>query len=179
MTGPKTFPGKVSVGIAQNGARAANGATVQANGVVPQVNLTATSLTIADTNAPAADQVVVNGTNGNDTIGVVRGAVTTTVTVNALLPVNVTAADTTALTVASGLGTDVINVSGTGGPALTVQGGQTPASDTLNVTNTAAGTTTYTPGATNDSGTLVNGDGTVNFAGIKLVSDTAANATAP
>ena len=157
----------------------ANTATIVANAVAPTLNLTATSLTIADTNGSGGNKVVVNGTVATDTIGVVRGA-TTTVSVNngtALLPVNVTTADTSALTVASGTGTDTINVSGAAGPAIfTVLGGQTPASATLNVTNTAAGTTTVTPGATNDSGTVANADGTINFGGVKAVKVTGTGA---
>ncbi len=152
-----------------------NSATAQDNGTGTVFNFSNTASFTTDL-LGGTNTVVVNGTSGNDTIGVVRGAVTTTVTVNALLPVNVATANTTALTVATGLGTDTINVSGAGGTALTVLGGQTPASDTLHVTNTAGGTTTYTPGATNDSGTLVNGDGTINFGGIKLVNDTATGA---
>jgi len=156
-----------------------NSATVMANGVAPTLNLTAASLLIADTTSPAGNTVVVNGTAATDVIGVVRGA-TTTVMVNdgtPLLPVSMTTLDTTALTVASDTGADTINVSGSGGPTVfTVLGGQSPASATLNVTDTAAGTTTVTPGATNDSGTLVNGDGTVNFAGVKSVKVTGTGA---
>ncbi|HWB14429.1 MAG TPA: DUF4214 domain-containing protein [Pirellulales bacterium] len=154
----------------------ANSAAAQDNGTGTVFNFSNAASFTTDLMG-GTNTVIVNGTNGSDTIGVVRGAVTTTVSVNALLPVNVTTADTAALTVATGLGSDTINVSGGGGPALTVLGGQTPASDILNVTNTAAGTTTYLPGATNDSGTLSNGDGTISFGGIRSVFDTAGTAT--
>jgi hypothetical protein len=153
-----------------------NSATAQDNGTETVFNFSNTASFTTDL-LGGTNTVVVNGTSGSDTIGVVRGAVTTTVSVNALLPVNIASADATALTVATGLGTDTINVSGAAGPALTVLGGQTPAADILNVTNTAAGTTTYLPGATNDSGTLSNGDGTISFGGIRSVFDTAATAT--
>ena len=150
---------------------AANAAIVQANGVVPVANVTAAALTIADPNPPDSAQVTVNGTAGNDAITVTRGA-TTTVTVNALLPVAVTTADTASLLIATGGGTDAVTVSGSAGPAvLSVQGGQGPASDSLTVNNTnTSGNTTVTPGDTNDSGTVANNDGTITFAGMRSVA---------
>src|SRR5262249_55912568 len=100
--------------------------------------------------------------------------------VNALQTVTLVNADTQALVVASGTGVDAFTVSGAGGPVVTVQGGQVPASSTLTVNNTAAsGNTTVTPGASNDSGTVANGDGTVKFSGLTVVTvnDNAASTT--
>jgi hypothetical protein len=123
--------------------------------------------------------VTVNGTDTNDTINVVRGA-TTTVQVNALQTVSLVTADTQALVIDTGLGTDTVNVSGTSGPAaLTVNGGADPRADTLNITNTSTGTTTVTPGQTPDAGTVAapGTDGSVAFTGMSSVSVTAAAAT--
>ncbi len=73
--------------------------------------------------------VTVDGSSANDTIGVVRGATNDTVTVNSILPAVTTVnTNTQSLVLATGTGTDTVNVSGTTGPALTVLGGQTPAS---------------------------------------------------
>jgi hypothetical protein len=127
-----------------------------------------------------SNTVTVNGTSSNDAISVARTAATDTVTVNALLPVNVTNADTQSLVVATGNGVDGTTVSGAGGPVLTVAGGQTPASSTLTVINTAAsGNTTESQGPTNDSGTVANGDGTIKFSGLTTVTinDNAASTT--
>jgi hypothetical protein len=124
--------------------------------------------------------VTVNGTASNDTIAVVRGA-TTTVQVNALQSVSLVTADTQALVVDTGLGTDTVDVSGTSGPAsLTVNGGAVPRADTLNVTNSTAGTTTVTPGATPDAGIVTEPgtDGSVAFTGMSSISVTAAGAAA-
>jgi hypothetical protein len=156
----------------------ANSAAVQVTGSFPLLNATTTStLTIDDTNPPDGDTVTVNGTGGNDTIAVVRNAATDTVQVGGLKTISITSAAASGVIVATGLGVDTVNVSGAGGPVLTVAGGQSPASDTLNVSNTATGTTVVTPGATNDAGTVTNSDGTINFSGLKQVSVTAAAAT--
>ncbi len=118
-----------------------------------------------------ADTVTVNGTSANDAITVVRGATNDTVQVNALQTVTLVNADTQSLVVATGAGIDGTTVSGSGGPVVTVQGGQTPASDNLTVNNTvASGNTTVTPGAANDSGTVANTDGTIKFSGMTLVT---------
>lgn len=121
------------------------------------------------------NQVTVDGTAANDVIGVVRG-VSDTVQVNALQTVTLPSADTQSLVVASGFGDDTVNVSGTGGPPVTVLGGQAPSSLILNVINTLAGSTVVTPGADNDSGTVVSPDGIVHFDGVGSVSVTAAAA---
>ena len=134
------------------------------------------NLTITDVTPGDGDTVTVHGTSGNDgplpadDIDVVRGAVTN-VTVRGFKPVGVTTADMEALVVDAGLGDDAIRVSGTGGPQLTVVGGDQAATDTLFVTNTAGGTTTVTPGTTSDAGTINTPD-TANdtaFAGIEDV----------
>ena len=75
--------------------------------------------------------------------------------------------------VATGLGIDTVNVSGSGGPAnLTVNGGQAPVVDTLNVTTISAGNSSETPGATNDAGTIATPDGTTAFTGMSTVAIT-------
>jgi hypothetical protein len=123
-------------------------------------------------NAGDQDSVTVNGTAGNDTIAVTRGA-TTTVLVNALQTVSIAAATTPTVVVATGLGTDATTVNGTGGPAnLTISGGQTPVVDTLTVNTTSAGNSSETPGATNDAGTFVTPDGTTAFTGMSTVAIT-------
>ena len=93
--------------------------------------------------------MTVNGTGGNDTIAVVRNAATDTVQVNAALKrTSVTSADTSGLVVATGWAWTRSTSAAAGGPALTVAGGQSPASDTLNVTNSAArARPRVTPGA--------------------------------
>ncbi|MGA2501219.1 MAG: hypothetical protein ABSH20_26060, partial [Tepidisphaeraceae bacterium] len=123
-----------------------------------------------------ANTVTVNGTTGNDVINVVRGATATTSTVQVnptTQTVSLVTADTQSLVVNTGAGTDVVNVSGTSGPAsLTVNGGATPRTDTLNVSNGVAGTTTIVPGTTPDAGTVQTNttDGNVAFTGMRLVS---------
>jgi hypothetical protein len=74
-----------------------------------------------------------------------------------------------------GLGDDSFAVSGSGGPALSIDGGghttQLPG-DTLSITNSTGGTTTVTPGATNDSG-VINTTDTANdtsFVGIEAIT---------
>ena len=163
---------------------ATNIAAVQVAGAFPVLNTTTTgTLTIANTNAPASgNTVTVNGTGGIDTINVVRNATTDTVQVNSLKTISITSADASGVVVATGLGADTVNVTGSAGatgPVLSVAGGQTPASDTLNVTNFTAGTTMVTPGATSDAGTIVSPspDGTTNFSGMKQVNVTGAAAT--
>jgi hypothetical protein len=111
------------------------------------------------------DTVVVNGTALADTIAVARGA-TTTVQVGALKTVTVGANDEV-LALAAGAGDDTINVTGTGGPALNVDGGPPTASDTLAIT-TITGTTTVNPGTTPDSGVILTPGGDVTaFTGIE------------
>ena len=134
------------------------------------------------------NSVTVNGTAAADTINVVNAAGTTLVTVVGFQPLGVTTTDTQALYVSGGLGNDIFNVSGTGGPALTVDGGLpstldggTPTaptnSDKLNIANTLTGTTTVRPGATPDAGVIVTPDGTTSFLGIENISLTGASST--
>jgi hypothetical protein len=157
----------------------ASSATTQAAGLAPVVNTTNTGTLTIDPGT-GTNSVTVNGTSASETIGVVRGS-PTTVTVGALKTISLVTADTQALVVDTGLGTDTVNVSGTSGPAsLTVNGGANPRADTLNVTNSTAGTTTVTPGATPDAGTVAapGTDGSVAFTGMSSISVTAAGAAA-
>ena len=115
-----------------------------------------------------SDTVIVNGTSSNDSIGIARTA-TAQVTVGALKVIQVSNSE--ALRIASGDGNDTINVTGTGSSAfLVVDGGLNTTSDTLVVTNLTAGTTTYTPGSTSDSGTLATPDGGIQLLGTELIS---------
>ncbi len=121
--------------------------------------------------------MTVNGTSAADTIAVARGVTNDTVQVGALQALTVVNANVQALLVATGAGADTVNVTGTAGPSLTISGGQVPASDILNITNTATGATTVTPGTTSDAGIVASVDGIVNFAGMKAISVTAAGST--
>ncbi len=174
-----TGPGNDTFTVSPTGATTA---TIQAAGLSPVINTTNTGALTVDP-GPGTNSVTVNGTSGGEAIGVVRGS-PTTVTVGVLKPVNLVTADTQALVVDTGLGLDTVNVSGTGGPAsLTVNGGANPRSDTLNVTNANPGTTTVTPGATPDAGTVTapGAAGTpdiVGFTGMTSASVTAAGAAA-
>jgi len=141
--------------------------------IVPSVG----GLLSINTNNPGAftintvggsDTVVVNGTSSNDVIGVARTA-TAAVTVGALKAVQVSNSES--LRIASGDGNDTINVTGTGSTAfLVVDGGLNTTNDTLTITNTTAGTTTYTPGSTSDSGTIATPDGGIEVFGTELIS---------
>ncbi len=76
-----------------------------------------------------------------------------------------------------GDGNDTINVTGTGSTAfLVVDGGLNTTNDTVTVTNLTAGTTTYTPGSTSDSGTLGTPDGGIQLLGTELITLTGAAA---
>lgn len=122
-----------------------------------------------------SDVVTVNGTSSNDTIGVARTAVAQ-VTVGALKVVQVSNSES--LRIASGDGNDTINVTGTGSTALlVVDGGLNTANDTLTVTNLTAGTSTYTPGSSSDSGTIGTPDGGIQLLGTELITLTGAAAT--
>jgi hypothetical protein len=149
-----------------------NTASVQDNGLSPVVNVTTTGAFTITGNQGDQDKVTVNGTAGADTIGVALGS-PTVVTVNSLLPVNVTtpAATDLSLVIAKGLGNDTVNVSGSGGPAYFQVNGNAPSfADTLNVTTTTTGASTVTPGTTADSGTVTTPDSTTVFQGIGVVS---------
>ncbi|MDX1926571.1 MAG: dockerin type I domain-containing protein [Pirellulaceae bacterium] len=122
-----------------------------------------------------SDAITVNGTPSNDTIGVARTAVSQ-VSVGALKVVQVSNSES--LRVVGGDGNDTINVTGTGSTAfLVVDGGLNTANDTVTVTNLTAGTTTYTPGSTSDSGTLGTPDGGIQLLGTELITLTGAAAT--
>ena len=127
---------------------------------------------------PGADTVTVNGTSVGDTVSVVRGA-TTTVQENApatFKAISLTA-NTEALVVAAGLGDDVINVSGSGGPALDVDGGLPTASDTLNVTTGANAIVSVTFGTDPSTGVVDdNVSGNVSFQGIEILGLTGSGA---
>ena len=157
--------------------QSATSVTARANGLNPllTVNL-ASDLTSTFTVSGGgnADAVTVHGSAAANTITVVRGS-TTTVAVDATKRIDVAAAAET-LTVAAGLGADTINVTGaqSSGVALTVDGGQpsglpgAAAVDTMNVANSTAGTTVYSPGATDDSGTITTPDGAIPFYGLEV-----------
>ncbi|MAE61950.1 MAG: hypothetical protein CMJ49_11415, partial [Planctomycetaceae bacterium] len=113
----------------------ATSGSVRANDADPTVSFsglgtTATNATLTVSGGVGSDHVIVNGNVGANAIAVNRTAAT--VDVDGLQRVTVASE---ALTVASGLGDDTINVSGTGGPALTVDGGGQGATDTLSITN--------------------------------------------
>ena len=150
----------------------ASSATIQASGFSPLTYLTAATALTLDPSS-GGDQITVNGTPGNDTINVVRGAAATTVQVNPPWLTATVAADTTALVVAAGMGDDIINVTETGvsPTGLTVNGGLPTASDTLTFTNNANGTTELKPGSSPDSGVVVAADAsTISFLGIEKIS---------
>ena len=108
---------------------------------------------------------------------VVRGA-TTSVQVGTFDSVIMPAADTEALVVAAGLGDDVINVSGSGGPAsLTIDGGLPTASDTLNVTTGTNAIVSVTFGTDPSTGVVDdNVSGNVSFQGIEVLGLTGSGA---
>ena len=135
---------------------------VQANGVGPVVNFSslgtsATTGAFTVAGGGNTDTVVVNGSAISNNIVVTRAAINT-VAVDAFKVVSVLSATTEALTVDAGGGNDTITVSGTGGTAFfNVKGGGPDASsggaDRL-IVNTAAGTTTVSPGSTPDAGVV-------------------------
>jgi Ca2+-binding RTX toxin-like protein len=134
------------------------------------VNLAAAATsTFTVAGGSGSDSVSVNGTSDDDVIAVARGA-TTNVLVGGNKQVSIASATTEALTVAAGLGSDTINVSGIGGLALSVHGGQPDVGDLLTITNTAAGTTTVSPGATVDAGVVTTPDGVVAFEAVESIN---------
>ncbi len=115
-----------------------------------------------------SDTMTFEGTAGNDTFTVVNWAVH-----------NATVSDGLKTVIASGAkmvvlkgdgGSDTFDVSGTEGPNLTILG-DVSSNDTLNLSNTAAGTTTFEAGNTWDSGTITTPDGlTTAFTGMQTVT---------
>ena len=132
----------------------------------------------ADGQASVNDLVQVSGSPAGDVIVVDRTA-RTVVLAGVTLTVN---AASESLLINGGLGDDTFTVSGSGGPALTIEGGgqttQSPG-DTLSITNTTGGTTTVTPGATSDAGTINTPDTANNtsFVGIEAITLAGAVAT--
>ena len=126
--------------------------------------------------AGVADRLVVNGTSGNDAIGVsATGPASATVSVNT--GVLVTASDFDAgstLAVLAGAGDDVISVAAAGGVNFTmsVDGGGPEGSDALVFQGTTGNDTIgYTPSPTVDAnGTVVVNGVTVDFAGAEAVT---------
>ena len=112
--------------------------------------------------------MILNGTNGNDTINAIVSATSAAVdvvTVDALQPVNLPVVSTTSLAVDSLLGNDILTVDSTNGGVLipiTYDGG--PGSNALRFQQgtaaTAATSDVYTPGSQLGSGT-----NTLMFAG--------------
>jgi len=125
-----------------------------------------------------SDLVTVNGQSNNDTIAVVRGG-NTTVLVDALKLITLPAASNEALVIASGLGDDVINVTGTGGPAtLLVDGGSPTASDTLNIATGAAALVGVNYGTDPATGVVTdNIAGNVTFVDVEHLGLTGSGAT--
>lgn len=121
------------------------------------------------------DTVTINGQSDNDTIAVVRGG-NTTVLVDALKLITLPAASNEALVIASGLGDDVINVTGNGGPvSLLVDGGSPTASDTLNIATGAAALVGVNYGTDPSTGVMTdNVAGNVTFANIEHLGLTGA-----
>jgi len=113
------------------------------------------------------DQVTVEGTAVDDAISITRGA-TTTVAVGAIQIVSIISGNTELLTVDALEGNDNIRVNGTGGPALSVNGGAPSGNDTLNVVSTAG--FSVAPGATPDAGAITAGVDTTQFSGIEAVT---------
>src|SRR6202008_78075 len=122
--------------------------------------------------------ITFNGTSGVDTINVVRGA-TTTVQRTGFKQVSLPAATTEALVVAAGLSDDVINVSGTGGPAsLTIDGAGPTASDTLNIATGTNAVVGVTYGVDLSTGVVSdNVAGNVAFLGVEILGLTGSGAT--
>jgi hypothetical protein len=162
----------------------ADTATVQDNGHSPLLTVTTTAsntsgvLTVAG-NPGDTDTIQVAGTGGADTIDVVLGTPTTTVTVVATpggyLPVNVAtpAGNNLTLVVGSSTGQDKINVSGSGGPATLLTIGGSPAGlDTLTVSTADAGTTTVQASSTPGAGQITTPSGSFQFAGISFINVT-------
>jgi hypothetical protein len=168
-----------NIAVTPTGALAAQ---IQDNGTGPWVKLTGSGTLTVGGNAGDFDTVTVNGTAGDDNIAVTGSATNPTVTVNALLPITVVAADTTSLVIASGTGTDTVTVNSAAGAVtvpVTFQGEPT---DSLFLTGGTADSDTYTPGPIAGTGfsTLVFPGSlteTVYFGNIAPVQDTVASTT--
>ncbi len=138
----------------------ASTATIQNGASAPVLNTDNTgNLNITEGTAGDGDSVTVNGTSNSETIHVQRGP-TTTVQVGGLKTVGVSQANVASLIVNGGLGADIFNVNGAFGPELTVEGGQTPAADTLNL---STGDATVSFGTDPSSGSVDTSYGIVNF----------------
>ncbi|HUY90682.1 MAG TPA: DUF4214 domain-containing protein [Pirellulales bacterium] len=152
----------------------ASTATIQDNALAPVLNTTNTGiLDILEGTAGDGNTLTVHGTSNSETINVVEGP-TTTVQVGALKQVSIDTADVEALVVDGGLGADIFNVSGSSGPALSIEGGQTPAAGTLNLATINA---TVTYGTDPSSGAIDTGAGSnpvINFSGLQTINLTGA-----
>src|SRR5581483_11162039 len=157
---------------------AANSAKITFDGFSTTLNTTNTGkLTIVENHTGDNDLLIFHGTGLNDTINVVRDPSDTTVQNVGLKLVHITTADVESLYIAAGGGDDTINVSGTGGPVLTLDGGLHSNGDTLNIFNTTAGSSTVTPGATGDAGVVSTPDGDIAFLAVEALAITATAGT--
>ncbi len=152
------------------------------NSISAQVSAGIGPVVTATLNA-ATGAFTVNGLDGNDTarvvatdasdkINIAKGA-TTTVEVFGNKTISIVSNKTENVTVDGGDGTDTFNVTGTAvaGQILNILGGAPTAND-INASDVIVlglatnGTTSVAPGATIDSGTILNPDGNIEYSGI-------------
>ena len=162
--------GQDTISVTPTGANSARLEVVGSNTVINTTNTAALTLN------PGAgvDVIAVHGSGDDDVIDVNRGA-TTTVQVTtqnpfavALKTISINSAFTQTLVVEAGLGDDVINVTGTGGPGtLIVHGDEPSASDTLNIDTGTDATVSF--GADPTSGVVTATSGNVSFTGIEAL----------
>ena len=119
----------------------------------------------------STDAVTVHGSAAGDNILVTRAAGATTVDVNTFKRIRLSEDAPNALVVASGLGDDVITVTGSGGPVLTVDGGAPAASDTLVMLSAAAAASfIVNPGSTNDAGSVTMDGSVTQYTDIEAIT---------
>jgi hypothetical protein len=121
-------------------------------------------LTVDGLNVGDGDTVTVYGSVLSDDITVARDVNTTTVSQPNLQALAIVSTTTEALIISSGLGDDVIHVTGSGGPALTVE---SAGNGLLDVTTPSA-TVKYGPSL--DIGTVNNPGGNIAFKGIWAIN---------
>ncbi|MGE0760550.1 MAG: beta strand repeat-containing protein, partial [Pirellulaceae bacterium] len=134
--------------------------------VGPLLQFPTSSSVVADGGTGGIDRVTVVGSASSDTIQISRGAATTV----ALAGLVVTAASTSveSLLVSAGAGDDAISLQGTGGPELTVDGGEPVASDVLTLISAAASAAfVVQPGATLGAGAVTMDGSLTQFLGIE------------
>jgi CSLREA domain-containing protein len=127
-----------------------------------------------------SDEVAVTGNVGGNAIAVTRGPLTS-VAVDALQPLQIVSAETERVRIDGNAGNDVITIAGSGGAALTIDGGAPGASDVLVVRQEPPVPTgplplpgtvlepgfSVKPGSTPDSGRVGLGSDFIDFAGIE------------